>query len=136
MCRSSCRVIVVALNVLVFTTGLQAQSDNWKKAFEQELEETVYQKRKVATFELNNITSPGTVFIVQTEGIVADRAHAFGTFVTKIDAGQPHAPGGLGGLLSRSSSSTLKKGERVYLYDVAIKDDAVLLNLLTCDSTT
>lgn len=127
-------VSVVAFLLAVFAaTVTMAQSGNWKKALEQALEESVYQKSKVASLEINNVTEPGTVLVVQKEGIVADRSHAFGTFVTKVKDGQPVAPGGAGGFFSRSSSRVLNKGNRVYLYDVAIRDDAILLSLLTCE---
>lgn len=127
------RLAIFALLVAAFTATTMAQGD-WKKTLEQALEETIYVKTGMSNLQRNNVTKPGTIFTVQKEGIVADRVEAFGTIETRINVGNPSAPSGVAAFLfSRSSSTTLKAGERVYLFDVDVKDDRIVLNLLTVE---
>ena len=129
--RKMLALVVCTLTIPAFA---DAQDKNWKKTLEQALEQSVYKRSRISNLEINNVTEPGTVLVVRKDGLVADRSHAFGTAVTRIKVDNPSAPSGLGAFLSRSSSTTLKQGEKVYIYDVDINDDNIILNLLTLDS--
>ena len=110
---------------------------DWKKALKEAFEQSLYQRTNTASLEVNKITQPGTVLVVQRDGILAGRSHTVGTtLVTKIRNGQPKAQGGLGGLFHKSlagSSHALTRGDRVYLYGVDVNDESIVLKLLTSD---
>src|ERR1700752_911841 len=102
----------IVLALMIFATAVHAQTIDWKTRLQAELE-TTYPLTKIATFDLNAVTSPGVVMVVQKEGISADRAKAFGTIVTKVIDGQPQVTGG--GLFSRKSGTSLEVGDKVYI---------------------
>src|SRR4029077_6111279 len=107
------------------------------KALKEAFEQSLYQRTNTASLEVNKITQPGTVLVVQRGALLAGRSHTVGTtLVTKIRNGQPKAQGGLGGLFHKSlagSSHALTRGDRVYLYGVDVNDESIVLKLLTSD---
>jgi hypothetical protein len=119
------------------TLAMGQTAGDWKKTLKDAFEQSLYQKTNTASLEINNITQPGTVLVVQRDGLVAGRSHTIGTTrVTKIRNGQPKSQGGLGGLFHKTlagSSHPLTKGDRVYLYGVDINDESIVFKLLTSD---
>ena len=88
--------------------------------------------------DYNRITQPGAVLAVRVPGIYADEANTEHTVVgTNITNGQvSQASGFFAAAASSNHSRTLAPSEKVYVTNIFVKHDAVLLELLTVDVTT
>jgi len=120
---------------IVFATSAFAHGQSkgdWKKTLEEGLQ-TAYKMAKASRWDRNNVTEPGTIFVMQKEGLVAGPADDVGIPEASVKDGVPKQKGGLGGLLRKTTTRTLNKGERVYLIGIDVQDDLVKMTMLTCD---
>jgi hypothetical protein len=89
--------------------------------------------------DYNRITQPGAIFAVRVPGIYADVANTQNAIVnTNVANGQVSQQTGFAAAFGGSTrnSRTLNPNEKVYVTDLLVKRDAVLVELLTVDVTT
>jgi hypothetical protein len=126
------------LCVIAICPFLAAAAD-WKNELKVSIEST-FKFCKLDTGGLspnfNTVSRPGTPLLIKVEGVDGDIASNASVPVTLIQDCQSHAAtGGLSGLLrNEQSTRAFKIGERIYLYDVFIKNDHQLfLNLVSVE---
>jgi hypothetical protein len=96
--------------------------------------ETKYQLTKTGIDRIR-ITQPGTVFIVQKDGISGDLSSDATYLNNKVKEGQVSQAGGfMAAMQSKTTSRDLKAGDKVYLFAIDVKDDQVQLFVITCDT--
>ena len=110
-----------------------AQSRDWKRALEDALEQSVYTKSTVARLNGNRVTREGTALVVTRTGILASPAGYLGAANTRIRDGNVIQPGGTASFFADRSTRQFKKGEVVYLTDVQVRDDLVVLEIVSRD---
>jgi len=110
-----------------------AQSRDWKRALEDALEQSVYTKSTVARLNGNRVTREGTALVVTRTGILASPAGYIGAANTRIRDGNVIQPGGPASFFADRSTRQFKKGEVVYLTDVQVRDDLVVLEIVSRD---
>lgn len=135
---SSDRVIVrVAVLLAATSTAVVAAApagEPWKDNLKSELGST-YALTKRATLS-DRITRQGTVLVVQKDGITADLASDLRYSVTKVVDGAVGEEGGaVAAVFSKEKSRIFRKGERVFVTDIDLYDDGVMLKILSCDTT-
>jgi hypothetical protein len=89
--------------------------------------------------DYNRITQPGTILAVRVPGIYADVANTEDAIVnTNVADGKVSQATGFTAAFGSNTtmSRTLDPNEKVYVTDVLVKRDAVLLELLTVDVKT
>jgi hypothetical protein len=108
--------------------------DPWKDALKRDTE-AVYTLSKRATLSPDRITKQGTVVVVQKDGITADLSSDMRYSVTKVTAGQIGEEGGaVSAMFTKERSRVFKSGERLFVTDIDVYDDGVMLKLMTCES--
>jgi len=81
------------------------------------------------------ITQPGTVLIIQKEGISGDLSSDMSFLNNKVHDGQVAQAGGFGAMMQgKKTSRDLKVGDKVYLFKIEAKDDQVRYFVITCDT--
>ncbi len=110
-----------------------AQDKDTRKNLEQDLRST-YKLAKTATLERNNVTVPGTIFVVQKDGLAADLADDAPFFTSRVQNGEVSQRGGAAALFSKGTTKRLTSGERVYLLDIDVKDDRLRVGMLPVDT--
>lgn len=121
---------VAAVNVSF--AQISASSD-WKDALEQKLRAEV----GVADVSVDRlrITKPGTVFVIQKDGISGDLASDVTFLKVYVRDGQIEQRGGfLASLQNKKTSRIFKPGERVYVWKINVADDHVEYFLISCDT--
>ena len=126
-------VLASALTFLLTAAFTGAQGKDARKALEAALSDT-YRVTKTQSLGTNNITTTGTVFVLQKDGIGVDKTGDAVLHSNKIVDGAVKASGVAGGLFSKSSTKVLSAGDRVYLTDLSVKDDMLFLTVLTKDT--
>lgn len=89
--------------------------------------------------DYSRITKPGTILAVRVPGIYADQANTEDSIVnTNVVDGHVSQATGFSAAFgsSTANSRTLNPNEKVYVTDILVKRDAVLVELLTVDVTT
>ncbi len=72
------------------------------------------------------ITQPGTVLVIQKEGISGDLSSDMSFLNNKVRDGQVAQAGGFGAMMQgKKTSPDLKVGDKVYLFKIEAKDDQV-----------
>jgi len=122
-----------ALLTLFVSLTASSWADTWKDRLKAELEST-YVVSKRAALAPDRITKQGTVLIVKQGGITADLSSDATFSVTKVKYGGDIKEGG-GFILfdAKTKSRVFKEGEKVYIIDIDVGDDKVMLKLLTCE---
>jgi hypothetical protein len=96
--------------------------------------EAKYQLTKTGVDRVR-ITQPGTVFIVQKDGISGDLASDMTFLNNKVHDGQVAQAGGfMASMQGKTTSRDLKSGDKVYLFRIDVKDDQVQFFVITCDT--
>jgi hypothetical protein len=96
--------------------------------------EAKYQLTKTGVDRVR-ITQPGTVFIVQKDGISGDLASDMTFLNNKVHDGQVAQAGGfMASMQGKTTSRDLKTGDKVYLFRIDVKDDQVQFFVITCDT--
>jgi len=104
-------------------------ADEWKENLEQQLQSKFVVTKRSA---MGSVKTPGSVLVVQIEGLRVDRPKAVMT-ATTIQDGKVAKMGG-GGFLEGTAGKALKRGDRLYLYSIGVKDDAINLLVATVDT--
>jgi len=108
--------------------------DSWKDALRAEIE-SVYTLSKRATLSPDRITKQGTVVVVRKDGITADLSSDMRYSVTKVTDGQLGEEGGaVSAVFTKERSRVFKTGERLFVTDIDVYDDGVMLKVITCES--
>jgi hypothetical protein len=126
------RLLSVALTLIMFVSPALAQDKNWKDDLTRALKEA-YPNTKTATFERNNITEPGVVLVIQKPSIMGENVHNTIYRASTVENGVASGPKGMAGFFSSGSAKELAVGEKVYVRDIDVMDDAVRLQLLTLE---
>ena len=93
----------------------------------------------LAQYEYTRITQPGAILAIRLPGIYADLANTQNVIVnTNLQNGQLSQATGFTAAFGGNTghSRTLAPNEKVYVTQIIVKHDAVLLELLTVDVTT
>lgn len=133
--------LVAAVLCSLASHPISAQDKAWKDAMRDKFKEAyVFTKLQSGT---SGITKPGTVLVVQKEGIRGDLGTDESTSTTTVRDGQIKQPGGAKGFMESVASSLTKNrketsqffklGERVYIQDIAIRDNDIIFLITTCD---
>jgi hypothetical protein len=133
--RGRCIVttLAVALAAVLSADGLAA-GNSWKDALRTELE-SVYTLSKRATLSPDRITRQGTVVVVRKDGITADLSSDMRYSVTKVTDEQVGEEGGsVSAVFTKERSRVFKAGERLFVTDIDVYDDGVMLKVMTCDT--
>lgn len=141
--RSSIRYRYILLTLVVAATvpACAFGAPNSKALREALVADYPLTKVGVVAFktDYNRITQPGTVLAVRVPGIYADVANTEDAIVnTNVADGKVSQATGFTAAFgsNTSMSRTLEPNEKVYVTDVLVKRDAVLLELLTVDVKT
>jgi hypothetical protein len=124
------RVAWFGVCALLWANVASAQGGPWQKTLENALKET-YKLTKTATFSANRVTSPGAIYVVTQEGVLGDLADDATVMVTKVQDGRVLQPGGIFG---KATSRPFKQGEKVFIRDISVKEDAVLIQVLSTET--
>jgi len=96
--------------------------------------EAKYQLTKTGIDRIR-VTQPGTVFVVEKDGISGDLASDMTFLNNKVHDGQVAQAGGfMAAMQGKTTSRDLKAGDKVYLFNVDVKDDQVQFFIITCDT--
>jgi hypothetical protein len=139
--RSSNRYRSVLLILAVAATVPAFGAPNSKALREALVADYPLTKVGVVAFktDYNRITQPGTILAVRVPGIYADVANTEDAIVnTNVADGKVSQATGFTAAFGSNTtmSRTLDPNEKVYVTDVLVKRDAVLLELLTVDVKT
>jgi hypothetical protein len=102
-----------------------------------DLEEALKAKYQITKTGMDRarITQPGTVLIIQKDGISGDLVTDMTFLNNKVRDGQVAQAGGFGAFMQdKKTSRVLKAGDKVYVFKIELKDDEVRYFLITCDS--
>ena len=117
---------------LCLTAACTARAGN-NNALKEALE-AKYQITKTGIDRVR-ITQPGTLFIVQKDGISGDLASDMTFLNNKVHDGQIAQAGGfMASMQGKTTSRNLKIGDKVYLFRIDVKDDQVQLFVITGDT--
>ncbi len=118
--------------VLMLCAGQSANASDHSAL--QEALQSKYQFTKTGLDRIR-ITQPGTVLVIQKEGISGDLASDMTFLNNKIQNGQVAQAGGFGAFMQgKMTSRDLKVGDKVYLFKVEVKSDYVQYFVITCDT--
>jgi len=127
--------IVVVVGGLLLPSVAEAQSD-WKKTLEEGLKGK-YTVTKTSGWDPNRITQAGTVFVVRQDGVQIEPStnapSLTGSATTDVVDGKVSQRGGTAAFFASGTLKQLKRGDRVYLWNVHADDDKLQLLLLTTD---
>ncbi len=127
------QLFVIALGVSLFALGNPAFASDWKEALKGSLEAT-YPLTHRASLSPDRITQPGVVLVIEKPGIAADPSSDARFSITYVKNGQISEQGGAAaGIFGKVNTRVFKPGEKVYVIDIKIGDDYVMLELLSCD---
>lgn len=117
--------------VAALTVSASAATPEWKEALERGLETTIYRTSETAVLDGNRVTREGTALVVKKTGILANPARYLGSVNTKIRDGAVIQPGGVSALFSSRDIAQFRVGDVVYLKEVEVRDDVVVLEILS-----
>jgi hypothetical protein len=81
------------------------------------------------------ITRPGTIFVLQKDGVSGDLARDLTYQQNKVRDGEVAQASGFGAaMLSKKNGHLFKRGDRLYVTKMEVKDDAVILLTISCDT--
>ena len=129
MSVSCCLLLLLPLLVLASTTLVEAKKEPWRTELRQRLDST-YTLTKLSSLGTDRIARPGTVLVTQTRGLSADPTSTVTTLPNEIRDGVIKQAGVFG----KKKTRTLDVGERLYVTDLAVRQNMVALDLVTCDT--
>ncbi len=116
------------------SSGFALAGDPWKDTLKDGLQST-YTISKRATLSPDRITKQGTVMVVQKDGVTADLSSDLRYSVTKVTDGAIGEEGGaVSAIFTKERSRVFKAGERLFVTDIDVYDDGVMLKVMTCES--
>ena len=126
------RSCIICTVVLVLGMIIKARSED-----RGPLEEALKSKYELTKTGIDRvrITQPGTVLVIQKEGISGDLSSDMTFLNNKVRDGQIAQAGGFGAMVQgKKTSRDLKVGDKVYLFKIEAKDDQVRYFIITCDT--
>lgn len=126
------KMVLACTSALALTSAVPSMAGD-HNALKDSLE-AKYQLTKTGVDRVR-ITQPGTVFIVQKDGISGDLASDMTFLNNKVHDGQVAQAGGfMASMQGKTTSRDLKTGDKVYLFRIDVKDDQVQFFVITCDT--
>lgn len=123
--------IVLAAVMLFGAVSIATAGD--RSALEEALK-SKYQITKTGIDRVR-ITEPGTILVIQKEGISGDLSSDMSFLNNKVRGGQVAQAGGFGAIMQdKKTSRTLKVGDKVYVFKIEVKDDQVRYFIITGDT--
>lgn len=117
------RTLALAAGLLAASSAAGAQ--DWKDSLRAGITQSITLTR--TTREHRNVTTPGTLLGAAVPGLDVSPQQYRNSVSTKVRDGAVLAPRGLSKFLTREHHRDLRTGERVYVTDVKVRDDAVTL---------
>jgi hypothetical protein len=118
---------------LLLSPSMSIAGDPWKDALKTGLG-SIYTLTKQATLS-DRITKQGTVVVVRKDGITADLDSDVRYSVTKVVDGAVGEEGGaVAAIFTKEHSRAFRKDERLWVTDIDVYDDGVMLKVLSCDT--
>jgi len=126
------KLALACISVLALTSSVPLRAndhDVLKNALE-----TKYQLTKTGIDRVR-ITQPGTVFILQKDGVSGDLSSDATFLNNKVKDGQIAQAGGfMASMQDKKTSRNLKAGDKVYLFRLDVKDDQVWFFVITAET--
>jgi hypothetical protein len=120
---------MLAFILALISTNLAASEPAWKTT----LRTALTNHYQITTRNLmGKVKETGTVLLVAQDGIQAD-VPKFAMKPTVIENGKM-TKSGAGGIITGIGARSLKRGERVHLYDLRVNDDGIILIIATVDT--
>ncbi len=104
----------------------------------KQLEEALKAEYKLARTGIDRlrITEPGTIFVIQKEGIYANPSIDYGNLTSKVVDGNVQGPKGFGAaFFSNQNDRSLKVGTTVYVTRIDVRNEDVRFDIITCDTS-
>ena len=132
MFRSVFRLqLAITVVLVVGVVGVAKAED--RSALEEALK-SKYELTKTGIDRVR-ITQPGTILVIQKEGISGDLSSDMSFLNNKVRNGQVAQAGGFGAIMQdKKTSRTLKVGDKVYVFKIEVKDDQVRYFIITGDT--
>src|SRR6266849_8663434 len=125
-------IVVVTFGVLI-ASSYNALASDWKGTLKDTLKKS-YPLTHRATFSPDRITEQGVILVIQKQGIAADPSSDLRYSVTYVRDGQVGEQGGAtAAIFNKENTRVFKPGERVYVTDIKVGADYVMLELMSCD---
>jgi len=108
------------------------------RAANKELGEALKAKYQLAKTGIDRlrITQPGTVLVIQKDGIYANPSIDAGSLTTKVTDGTVAGPKGFSAaFFSNQRERSLKPGTTVYVTRIWVRDREIRFYIITCDTT-
>lgn len=125
----------VALVLCLFMTALLAAGAPNKA---KQLEEALKADYSLAHMGIDRlrITEPGTIMVVQQDGITANPSIDFGNVTDKVIDGHVEGPKGVSAaFFSSQRHRSLKVGTTVYVTRISVRNNEVQFEIVTCDTS-
>jgi hypothetical protein len=123
--------VIVALSLLC-CAPLVATED-WKDEVRAKVLEGV--KLSKTGSDRLRITETGTVFVIQKDGVSGNLASDMTILRVSVTDGEvAQAKGFFAAVADKKTNRDFKQGERVYLFKVDVKDDALQYWVISCDT--
>jgi hypothetical protein len=127
--------------VILFSCSLAASAPaacaaGWDKALKEALQ-TKYEITKFGT-DYVRITKPGTVLVVQQDGIYVTPSTNYNVVASKVVAGKVEGPKGWAAAMlttDEQNSRNLRAGERVYVESIVVVGKEVRFRITTCNTS-
>lgn len=130
MRKRNLRVRVVGTFCLCILATCVGQASNKNKELEEALK-TEYKLARIG-FDRLRITEPGTILVIQKEGVFANPSIDFGNQTDSVINGEVHGP--KMGLFTDENDRDLKVGTRVYMTRIDIRNDGIRFDIITCET--
>ena len=121
------------LVVWLLASSTWVGASDWKNTLKETLESS-YPLTKRATLSPDRITQQGVILVINKAGIAADPSSDLRYSETFVRNGAVGEQGGAtSAVFSKENTRVFKPGERVYVTDIKVGDDHVMLLLLSLD---
>jgi len=123
-----------ALSTAVLVLGMVTTASGGDRNALEDALKSKYELTKTGIDRVR-ITQPGTVLVIQKEGISGDLSSDMSFLNNKVHDGKVAQAGGFGATMQgKKTSRDLKVGDKVYLFKIEAKDDQVRYFIITCDT--
>lgn len=119
---------------LCLCAALPFTAEGKNKQLEEDLK-AQYKLTKTGIDRLR-ITEPGTIFVIQKEGVYANPSIDYGNVTDKVVDGNVQGPKGFGAaFFSNQNDRSLKVGTTVYVTRIDVRNEDVRFDIITCDTS-
>jgi hypothetical protein len=125
-------LLPAGIPLLLFAASFASAAD-WKTTLDESLGAN-YELTKTGIDQIR-ITKAGTVLVIRKENISGDLASDLTFLNNKVIDGVVQQAGGIGAAFQdKKTSRVFKPGEKVYLFKIGVKDDAVQFFVISGDT--